>query len=151
MTAPRQSRITRWMIVAALTVIVCSGLGILALYIASPTTFVSASSAAQRNKLIGTWAGDHGVVIVLRADGVGTSESTKQPDKPMQFDWSVSGDYLEIYQFSRGRSVRYAFNYYVLDRPSSRFTILKSTADEFELDDPIGGTRVRFRRLEPTP
>jgi hypothetical protein len=146
MSQAKKSGLLRWLLLAACVAIACSTLALVGLYIARPAMFVSATSTAQRSKLVGTWVSDHGVVLDLRADGTATSQSTVKQREALRFDWSVSDNSLEIYQFARERNVSWAINYYVRARPTSSMEIRKSTTDALELYDARTGKTLRFRR-----
>jgi hypothetical protein len=98
------------------------------------------------NKLVGTWVGDHGVILQFRPDGTARSRSNSSDPAASYFEWKATIEELQVFQGSRQHSLGWTVNRYVIGNPSSRFEIRELTPDGFQLFDTSSGKLLQFEK-----
>lgn len=148
MSEPKKSRLVARLLIASVLLVTLSALALMGLFIASVRRPAGPINIALRNSLVGTWAGENGVVLEFRADGTATSRSKKSVRAPQYFDWAVSGSELAIFDRSDHPSIGWTINRYVLARPNDTYEVQQTTLDQFELLGKVRGDRLRFKKLK---
>jgi hypothetical protein len=82
------------------------------------------------------------VLVDFRSDGTASFAG----DTANNIDWIVSENELAIFQTKTRRSTRWVFHRYITGIPTSRYKLLDSSEDQFELLDLQTSKKFRFRR-----
>ena len=139
-------RLLRRLLVAAGLLLALSAIVLVGLLIGNSRRFAP-RNVALRDSLIGTWAGDHGVILHFRADGTARSRSLRHPSPDFSyFEWTVTGKHLEAFYGSRQHTLRWTINRYVIGRPSSRYKVQFLAPDQFPLTDAQTERTLRFTK-----
>lgn len=107
--------------------------------------------------LVGTWLGDHGVILDLRADGTARSRSlTYLQDGVHYFEWSAADGVLTAEMLSPTRSFIRQVRRLVFGENRFDFDIVELTEAELQMHDRSTGKTLRFvptrdRALENAP
>ena len=127
----------------------CSALTLIGLFIASHRRPAGPVNVALRNRLVGSWAGENGVVLEFRSDGTATSRSTVRKREDLYFDWTVSNSELAVFQSSsRSRSVGWMVNRHVFNRPTDRYDVKEVMPNQIELVDITSSKPLRLMKLD---
>jgi Tfp pilus assembly protein PilN len=130
MAEPRKSRWLAWLLLGGVLLVGFAAVTLVGLTIASHRRPSGPVNVALRSQLIGTWAGDHGVVLEFKSDGTGSSRTTAGRGAVSHWIWTVTDNELTVYLDSQNRINRYVFN-----QPASSQEIADITNDKLELVD----------------
>jgi hypothetical protein len=136
------------MLIASVVLIALAALALVGLFIANHRRPSGPVNVALRNKLVGTWVGDHGTILVFQSDGTAISRSAKGDRQPMSLTWTVSGNELAIFTDTQNRINRFVFN-----QPVACQEIVEIAPDRLELIDRSRRGNVlhlRFKKINGT-
>ena len=149
MSELKNRRLLLKLLIAGTLLVACSAIALFCLFIAHQRRFAMGNPVLG-NKLVGTWVGEHGVILQLRPDGTARSRSNASDPAVAYFEWRAAVKELEVYQLPRQHNLRWAINRYVTGTPSSRFEVRELTPDAFQLLDTKSGKLLQFDKTSDT-
>src|SRR5262245_45457970 len=144
MSAPKNRRLVPRLLIAGTLLLACSAIALFALFIAHQRRFATGDPVLS-SKLVGTWVGEHGVILQFRPDGSARSRSNASDQVVTYFEWRAATKELEAFQGPPPHSLRWAVNRY-FGKPSSRFEVQEISPDGFQLLDTSSGKLLQFEK-----
>lgn len=146
MTELKKPRLLVQLLLAGVFFVSLAAVALIGLWIASHRRPSGPVNVVLRNQLVGTWVGEHAVILELRADGSATSRSKVTKTEPQHLEWTVSGNELTVFTATQNRIDRY-----ILNRPVASEEIVEITPDRLDLVDrstPGKVVRLRYKKLD---